>query len=165
MTVSTEGECVGKYIPYWPYLRRLYADEEAFCQMYHMCVSSTNGEFKKFSFLCPNGTIFDQDKLACNRWFDVDCSTDAIDVRQACWVVWCTQALLSTFLQIAVADLDLLDAERTFITLGLNSDNPEEDHPWKFRKALFWVYISGYQYQHCLTNIYIFFTKTFSFRK
>ena len=68
-------------------IRRLYADEEAFCQMYHMCVSSTNGEFKKFSFLCPNGTIFDQDKLACNRWFDVDCSTDAIDVRQACWVV------------------------------------------------------------------------------
>merc|ERR1711936_185559 len=94
----------------------LYADEEAFCQMYHMCVQTTDG-YKKFSFLCPNGTMFDQDKLACNSWFNVDCSTDTID--------------------IAVAELDLLDKERTFITLGLESDNPEEDHPWKFRKQLF----------------------------
>merc|ERR1712142_1415519 len=95
----------------------LYADEEAFCQMYHMCVTATDGGFKKFSFLCPNGTMFDQDKLACNTWFNVECNQDAID--------------------IAVADLDLLDAERTFITLGLNADNPEEDHPWRFRKQLF----------------------------
>ena len=60
----------------------MYADSEAFCQMYHMCVSSTGGSYKKFSFLCPNGTMFDQDKLACNRWFDVDCSQDTIDVRR-----------------------------------------------------------------------------------
>ena len=62
-------------------IARLYADSEAFCQMYHMCVSSTGGSYKKFSFLCPNGTMFDQDKLSCNRWFDVDCSQDTIDVR------------------------------------------------------------------------------------
>ena len=47
--------------------------------MYHMCVQTTDG-YKKFSFLCPNGTMFDQDKLACNSWFNVDCSTDTIDV-------------------------------------------------------------------------------------
>ena len=61
------------------YFSSLYADEEAFCQMYHMCVQTTDG-YKKFSFLCPNGTMFDQDKLACNSWFNVDCSTDTIDV-------------------------------------------------------------------------------------
>ena len=60
---------------------RHYADEEAFCQMYHMCVLETNGSYKKFSFLCPTGTMFDQDKLACNTWFNVDCNQDTIDVR------------------------------------------------------------------------------------
>merc|ERR1719369_192557 len=95
----------------------LYADEEAFCQMYHMCVSATGGTYKKYSFLCPNGTMFDQDKLVCNTWFNVDCDADVIE--------------------IARQDLELLDAERTFITLGLESDNSEEDHPWKFRKQLF----------------------------
>ena len=34
---------------------RFYSDEEAFCQMYHMCVAESSGSFKKFSFLCPNG--------------------------------------------------------------------------------------------------------------
>ena len=34
---------------------RFYSDEEAFCQMYHMCVAESTGSFKKFSFLCPNG--------------------------------------------------------------------------------------------------------------
>ena len=99
-----------------------------------MCVTATDGGFKKFSFLCPNGTMFDQDKLACNTWFNVDCNQDAIDVYHV--MSLCQNLLTSTF-QIAVADLDLLDAERTFITLGLNADNPEEDHPWRFRKQLF----------------------------
>ena len=31
--------------------------------------------------------------------------------------------------------LDLLDAERTFITLGLESDEPEIDFPWRFRNG------------------------------
>ena len=53
---------------------RFYSDEEAFCQMYHMCVAEAAGTFKKFSFLCPNGTIFNQEKLVCDAWFNVDCS-------------------------------------------------------------------------------------------
>ena len=36
---------------------RFYSDEEAFCQMYHMCVAEASGTFKKFSFLCPNGSF------------------------------------------------------------------------------------------------------------
>merc|ERR1712018_1072848 len=27
-----------------------YSDEEAFCQMYHMCVAEATGTFRKFSF-------------------------------------------------------------------------------------------------------------------
>lgn len=29
---------------------------------------------RKFSFLCPNGTIFDQKVFVCNWWFNVDCA-------------------------------------------------------------------------------------------
>ena len=37
----------------------LYADVSAECQMYHMCVDQA-GVSNKFSFLCPNGTLFSQ---------------------------------------------------------------------------------------------------------
>merc|ERR1712110_94967 len=90
-----------------------YSDEEAFCQMYHMCVAEPSGSFKKYSFLCPNGTIFNQETLVCSPWFKVDCSSDTI--------------------YDDAASLDLLDAERTFITLGLESEDPQEDLPWRFR--------------------------------
>ena len=81
--------------------------------MYHMCVAEATGTFRKFSFLCPNGTIFNQGTLVCDAWFNVDCSENVID-------------------QDADA-LNLLDSERTFITLGLQSDEPEKDYPWRFR--------------------------------
>ena len=50
---------------------RFYSDEEAFCQMYHMCVAEPAGSYKKYSFLCPNGTIFNQETLVCSPWFKV----------------------------------------------------------------------------------------------
>ena len=28
----------------------------------------------KYSFLCPNGTIFNQGYFICDWWFNVDCS-------------------------------------------------------------------------------------------
>ncbi|XP_014209897.1 uncharacterized protein LOC106640384 [Copidosoma floridanum] len=45
-----------------------YADQETHCQVFHVC---NNG--KKISFLCPNGTIFQQSQLICDWWFKVDC--------------------------------------------------------------------------------------------
>ena len=65
------------------------------------------------SLLLSTGTIFNQEKLVCDAWFNVDCSQDTIAND--------------------VSALDLLDAERTFITLGLESDEPEKDYPWRFR--------------------------------
>ena len=84
--------------------------------MYHMCVAEAAGTFKKFSFLCPNGTIFNQEKLVCDAWFNVDCSENTISND--------------------ASTLDLLDAERTFITLGLESDEPEIDFPWRYRNGV-----------------------------
>ncbi|XP_046751433.1 mucin-5AC isoform X2 [Diprion similis] len=46
-----------------------YADPETNCQVFHIC---DNG--RKISFLCPNGTIFQQSQLICDWWFKVDCS-------------------------------------------------------------------------------------------
>ena len=39
-------------------------------QVYHVCALN-----KKFSFLCPNGTVFDQKTFVCNWWYNVDCAS------------------------------------------------------------------------------------------
>ncbi|XP_057366631.1 uncharacterized protein LOC130687475 [Daphnia carinata] len=49
-----------------------YADVESSCQVYHVCALG-----KRFSFLCPNGTLFDQRAFVCKWWFDVDCASSA----------------------------------------------------------------------------------------
>ncbi|XP_076047731.1 uncharacterized protein LOC143029148 [Oratosquilla oratoria] len=52
-----------------------YADtaSEAGCQVFHICQTRPNG-YQKDSFLCPNGTIFNQQYLVCDWWFNFDCS-------------------------------------------------------------------------------------------
>merc|ERR1712032_1799196 len=57
-----------------------------------------------------------QEKLVCDAWFNVDCSENTISND--------------------ASTLDLLDAERTFITLGLESDEPEIDFPWRYRNGV-----------------------------
>ena len=39
-----------------------------------MCSDSGDGIFVKFDFLCPNGTVFNQEEFVCDWWFNVDCS-------------------------------------------------------------------------------------------
>ncbi|XP_071051097.1 probable cyclin-dependent serine/threonine-protein kinase DDB_G0292550 [Onthophagus taurus] len=46
-----------------------YADLETDCQVFHIC-----NEGSKISFLCPNGTIFQQSDLICEWWFKVNCT-------------------------------------------------------------------------------------------
>lgn len=55
-------------------LQGYYADPEADCQLYHVCSDSGDGIFVKFDFLCPNGTVFNQEEFVCDWWFNVDCS-------------------------------------------------------------------------------------------
>lgn len=47
-----------------------YADVISGCQVIHICQEDGTHE----SFLCPNGTIFNQQYLVCDWWFNVDCS-------------------------------------------------------------------------------------------
>lgn len=49
-----------------------YADPDPAtrCQVYHMCDMKGN----KFSYLCPNGTLFHQQHLICAHWYQVNCT-------------------------------------------------------------------------------------------
>ena len=51
-----------------------YADPEAECQAFHICTADGQGGLAKYSFLCPNGTIFNQNYFICDWWFNFDCS-------------------------------------------------------------------------------------------
>merc|ERR1719317_1196159 len=51
-----------------------YADTEAECQPFHVCSADRDGGLAKNSFLCPNGTLFNQQNFVCEYWFNVDCS-------------------------------------------------------------------------------------------
>ena len=42
-----------------------------------------NAEGEATAFLCPNGTIFNQQYFICDWWFNVDCS-QVIDMTIAC---------------------------------------------------------------------------------
>jgi len=46
----------------------LYADVSGGCQAWHQCLGDN-----MWSFLCPNGTIFNQQIFTCVWWFDFDC--------------------------------------------------------------------------------------------
>ena len=55
-----------------------YADPETDCQAFHICVDHNRlEELVKYSFLCPNGTIFNQEYFICDWWFNVDCAESA----------------------------------------------------------------------------------------
>merc|ERR1711990_517263 len=62
---SCDGQVDGGY----------YGDPEAECQAFHICSDDGNSGLTKFSFLCPNGTLFQQQYFVCDWWFNVDCST------------------------------------------------------------------------------------------
>merc|ERR1711983_555345 len=51
-----------------------FADPEAECQAFHICTSDGQGGLAKYSFLCPNGTIFNQNYFICDWWFNFDCA-------------------------------------------------------------------------------------------
>ena len=56
------------------YFSGYYADEEAQCQVFHICTADGAGGLAKYSFLCPNGTLFNQNYFICDWWFNFDCA-------------------------------------------------------------------------------------------
>ena len=57
------------------FIQGYYSDPEADCQAFHICARlSQDDPLTKYSFLCPNGTLFNQQYFICDWWFNVDCS-------------------------------------------------------------------------------------------
>lgn len=56
-----------------------YADPETQCQQYNVCLQDPIDPSTLYpvSFLCPNGTIFNQQLFNCDWWFNVDCEASA----------------------------------------------------------------------------------------
>ena len=58
-----------------------YADLEAGCQSFHICIAAAvvsgvagvGAVLAPHTFLCPNGTVFDEDGFMCDWWFNVRC--------------------------------------------------------------------------------------------
>ncbi|KAM8711018.1 hypothetical protein ACLKA7_017619 [Drosophila subpalustris] len=48
-----------------------YADTETRCQVWHWCLHSGH----QYSFLCPNGTVFNQAVRVCDWWSNVNCDS------------------------------------------------------------------------------------------
>jgi len=65
---ETAFTCEGRLAGY-------YADIETRCQVFHVCSFLPEGSAVKNSFLCPNGTLFNQENFACQWWADIDCPT------------------------------------------------------------------------------------------
>merc|ERR1712173_529903 len=51
-----------------------YSDPEAECQVFHICTADGAGGLAKYSFLYPNGTLFNQNYFICDWWFNFDCA-------------------------------------------------------------------------------------------
>ena len=59
----------------------MYGDVSTGCQVFHVCVVAgpATTRLREVSFLCPNGTIFNQNYFICDWWFNFDCAT-AVDL-------------------------------------------------------------------------------------
>ncbi|KAL9696649.1 hypothetical protein quinque_016228 [Culex quinquefasciatus] len=55
-----------------PAIPGMYANVETGCQAYHTCHDGREGD-QGASFLCTNGTIFNQKEFACDWWYNVKC--------------------------------------------------------------------------------------------
>jgi len=66
---QTQFDCEGKVFGGY------YADPEMGCQAYHVCLlDPLSGSMYPTSFLCPNGTLFQQQIFNCDWWYNVDCA-------------------------------------------------------------------------------------------
>ncbi|XP_076052681.1 U-scoloptoxin(01)-Er1a-like [Oratosquilla oratoria] len=56
----TKFSCSGKW--------GLFADPSAGCQAFHLCQG-----YIVTSYLCPNGSLFRQNYVTCDHWYNVEC--------------------------------------------------------------------------------------------
>ena len=114
-----------------------YADPEAECQAFHICTADAEGGLAKYSFLCPNGTIFNQEYFICDWWFNVDCSEAAALAAEGNAALQAAReeadaqlaAAASEQLEVSAAPGGYLAAEASapIASYGAASENTEEE--------------------------------------
>ncbi|CAG0881698.1 unnamed protein product [Darwinula stevensoni] len=52
-----------------------YADVQARCQVFWVCAPDPLQGLRPVAFLCPNGTIYNQQAFTCDWWFNVECQS------------------------------------------------------------------------------------------
>lgn len=50
----------------------IFVETGFYIQAYHICHDGREGE-QGASFLCTNGTLFNQEKFTCDWWYNVNC--------------------------------------------------------------------------------------------
>ncbi|XP_063908062.1 uncharacterized protein LOC135126155 isoform X1 [Zophobas morio] len=65
---QTGFTCAGRHYGY-------YADVASGCQAYHLCEQNTAA-----SFLCTNGTLFNEQFQVCDQFYNVRCGSPYIDL-------------------------------------------------------------------------------------
>lgn len=66
--LHTDDTVVTYHFAVRPTCAGYYADTETRCQVFHVCTSIPNADPIKASFLCPNGTLFNQEAFVC-QWY------------------------------------------------------------------------------------------------
>ena len=101
------------------------------CQSYHVCASDGRDGLLEYSFLCPNGTIFNQQYFICDWWFNVDCSqvrqilsATFLPSDQGCVVLW-----LSLFRPRFSGDFSGFPSQRTTVSILI----------WLTRLSVLWM--------------------------
>ncbi|XP_021913110.1 uncharacterized protein LOC110826614 [Zootermopsis nevadensis] len=56
-----------------PAVPGIYANVETGCQAYHVCHDGREGH-QGATFLCSNGTLFNQQEFTCDWWYNVNCA-------------------------------------------------------------------------------------------
>lgn len=59
-------------LSYYKYFKGYYVDIEARCQVFRVC-AHTDTSGMGFTFLCPNGTLFNQQYMVCDWYYNVNC--------------------------------------------------------------------------------------------
>lgn len=67
---KTDFECTDKR---GRFVAGLFADTKTGCQVWHLCANN-----RKYSFLCPAGTIFNEKLRICDWRYNVRCATNSL---------------------------------------------------------------------------------------
>ncbi|GFU02495.1 chitin-binding type-2 domain-containing protein [Nephila pilipes] len=113
------------HFPCEEYTSGYYADVTARCQMFHIC--HENGQ--RSSFLCPIGTVFNQEYLVCDWWYNVNCE-DSLSQHMG----EDSYEAFGTSNKKSVAPASDEERDTESITFGKTKDNPSK-HFLRFSKT------------------------------